>query len=61
MYNMLDDTKRLLVHYVLVACNEQDSDLVMSLTYESALDLIQRAGVTITEVECDYDFDTDTN
>lgn len=50
MYGMTS-IQHMLLQYVLVTCNEQDSGLVLSLTYEGAIDMIQQAGLQVTEWE----------
>jgi len=54
MYNMVS-AQQILLQYVLVTCNEKDSDMVLNLTYDGALSLLQQAGIQITEWCDEYD------
>lgn len=53
----MNTSEYLFVQYVLCTANEGDSELVMTLTYGSAMDIVRQAGVTVTELDCDDDWD----
>lgn len=48
MYGM-KSSEHLLLQFVLCTCNEQDPEFVMNLTFDGAMDIIQQAGVQVTE------------
>jgi len=50
MFNM-NSNGYLFVQYVMCVVNEGDKDTCMTLTYEGAMDLINMAGVVVTEHE----------
>jgi len=54
MYNMVS-AQQILLQYVLVTCNEKDSDMVLNLTYDGALSLLQQSDIQITEWCDEYD------
>lgn len=56
----MQDTGQLFVQYVACVCNENDPELVLSLTYGSAMNIIQQAydeEYGTINIECDDDDD----
>jgi len=58
LYNM-KSTEHLFMQYVLCTCSEQDPEFVMNLTIDGAMNIIQAAGVQVTEFQDDFDDDYD--
>ncbi|MFA5133165.1 MAG: hypothetical protein WC444_07605 [Candidatus Paceibacterota bacterium] len=55
----MKSTEHLFMQYVLCTCSEQDPEFVMNLTIDGAMNIIQAAGVQVTEFQDDFDDDYD--